>query len=122
MESAAVLRSYVQAIGRNWAAASDIQHAFINHDVRAARAFFTGLKHEDDIARDFFTVLGQDLRSTHQGRGVQVMPTCVHVLIGGCKRTAGTFFDRQGIHIRAQKHRDGALPALAATHHCGHRT
>ena len=121
MESPAVLRAHVQAIGSDWTAPGNIQHAFLNHDVCPAGALFARLEHEDDIACDFFTVLGQYVRGTHQSRGMQVMPTCVHVVIGRRKRTAGAFFHRQGIHVRAQKHRDGALPTLAAAHDCGHR-
>ena len=50
MERAPILRADVQAVGGDWASASGIEHAFLNHRQRAARAFLAGETSESFVA------------------------------------------------------------------------
>ena len=117
MERAPILRADVQAVGGDWASASGIEHALLDHQLRAAGAFLAGLEHKGDIAMQLLAVLAQHARRPNQPRGMQVVATGVHVFIDRRKGAAGLLMHLQGVHVRAQQHRNRPLAALAAAQH-----
>ena len=121
MESAAVLRADVEAVGGDGASASGVEHALLNHGQRAAWPLLAGLEHKGDIAVQLLAMLAQNPRCAHQSGGVQVVAAGVHIPIRRGKRAAGLLTHFEGVHVRAQKHRHRPLAALAAAQHGHHR-
>mgnify|MGYP003335662125 CR=1 FL=1 len=73
--------------------------------VRAAEAFLARLEHEQHTARDVGLARRQQLRSTHQHRGVCVVTAGVHRAIDlRCEIEASVFRHGQGIHVGTQQH------------------
>jgi hypothetical protein len=112
-----------------------VQRALLDHERRAAflaggRPFLRRLEHELDGAGQLLAHAGQDLGRAHQDGDVRIVPAGVHHahLLAVVHRLGARaeghlhlFRDRQGIHVRAQRHHWPGLAALEQADHAGVR-
>jgi hypothetical protein len=95
----------MESVRRGDRTTSPAQDALVDHARGAFEDLLCGLEHEDDVAREALTAIGEDLRGTHERRGVEVVTAGVHPtgdLRGEVE--AGRFLDGQRIHVRAEEH------------------
>jgi hypothetical protein len=93
--------------------AEALEHAVLDHRLRAALAFFGGLKQEDNGARNLGASRHHDLGRTEQNRNVSVVSAGMHhARRCGLVGDVVFLFDRQRVHIGAQH--DRVTRSLAA--------